>query len=173
MKCYLKPVTTKLNAGIFALWAAALLFTPAYGDDGKSYPGSMCVRWGGSNEPQLMFSAIGNPDSNSWLFVDCPAIKDDVHKDASINSGIVYVIDKHPSEDVSCNLNSFYRSRDGRWRGWWSPQVSSVTFGAERQSLWFSSLWGNGYTHYYFSCRIPPRSWNGNSYIVSYRIIEN
>jgi hypothetical protein len=156
--------------GIVALGAVSV-----YADDGKNYPGSMCVRFAGP-APVYNNSGIGNPGTTD-LLVDCPAVKDAT----SIRGGWVRVVDLNDNTDarVQCELRSLIRT-GSRWTGCgtgWQrssdiPPVRSIrnTWCSPPSSCPTSSLHLH---HYFYSCRIPPAD-NGNiSYITSYQVNEN
>jgi hypothetical protein len=160
--------------GVFILSMVVLTITMsaslALAEDGKIYPGSLCVRYAGTSTPSYNFSAIGNPSNSSWLYLDCPVIHDSIN--GSIHDGWVDTIDSHYSSDVRCSLNSFYRSGSS-WYGWWSPNRHSSGSGSHKQRLYYSGLGSNSSSHQYLSCRIPPRYSGNTSYIISYRVDEN
>ena len=144
--------------------------SPIHAADAKIYPGSMCVRYDGTNTPGYNFSAIGNPSDSTWLLLDCPIVRD--HTDRTISSGVVQVIDLHFSEQVYCSLNSFYRSGDA-FLGWWTQPKASSGTSTGQQTLSFGGVGSNSLAHYYYSCGIPPK-YNGQvSYIISYKVNEN
>ncbi len=66
--------TTKLLATTLILASLAGSFTasPALANDGKAYPGSMCVLWGNNRHPAYSVGAIGNLSTTEPLFIDCP-----------------------------------------------------------------------------------------------------
>lgn len=152
------------------LLAVIMGFSPAGAEDGKLYPGSMCVRYAGTSTPSYNFSAIGNPSTSSWLYVDCPVVHDSMNH--SIRNGYVNMIDMNYSSNVRCSLNSFYRS-GGSWYGWWSPSKSSSGSGSSPQRIYYSGLGSNSSSHYYYSCQIPPRYSGNTSYLGSYYVSEN
>src|SRR5687767_14789550 len=69
-------------------------------EDGKVYPGSMCVRFGGTN-PVLNASRLFNHGATDML-LDCPVVHDLI--DGSIQEGFVDVIDNHSSRSVCVSL---------------------------------------------------------------------
>jgi hypothetical protein len=154
---------------LFVMLIAALAIStmPAMAGDAKLYPGSMGVRYAGTATPVLNFSAIGNPGS-TWLYLDLPIINDNF---AGIKAGWVRAIDMHSTADVTCSLNSAYRSGNS-YVGWWSPQKRTSGIASWAQTLTFPAVGGNGSSHYYYSCKIPPKSTGGTSYIVSYQADE-
>lgn len=136
--------------------------------DGKIYPGSMGVRTGGTSTPCYDHSAIGNPSNDSWLLLDLPVIHDSIP--GHILRGWVRVIDQHHDSNVCCSLNSFYRNGCS-WVGWWTQRCSSG-WGCHAQHIPFGGIGANNISHYYYTCKIPPRD-NGNiSYITSYFVDE-
>ena len=151
----------------FAVLAVMGLSTAQAGD-AKVYPGSMGVRWAGTNPPSFLYSAIGNPSATSWLYVDLPIIND---SDNGISRGWVRAIDMNPSYDVTCSLNSMYRYGPD-WYGWWTPTKSTAGSASYAQILEFGSLGGSGIAHYYYTVKIPPKYGANISYITSYRAEE-
>ena len=153
---------------LVALGIVVLSALQVHAGDGKTYPGSLCVRWSGTSTPIYEFSAIGNPSATTELRLDCPVIKDG----ANIASGWVGVVDRHYSDDVGCNLNSFYRSGSGYVLNS-TPWIRSVGSSGNAQQLPFGGVVANSLTHYYYSCRIPPTYTGNISYITTYHVIEN
>ena len=143
---------------------------PALASDGKIYPGSMGVRYAGTSTPTLSCSAIGNPSTSSWLYLDLPAIHDTIG--GNINKSWVRVIDQHYSSNISCQLCSVFRSGCS-WYGWVSPTRYSSGSGCNEQVLSPGGVGANSRSHYYFSCKIPPRYNNNTSYIISYYVSED
>ena len=157
-----------------ALMSALLLFgsAAAMAGDAKTYPGSMCVRYSGST-PSYNTSAIGNPSSSQWLYVDCPVINDEMSKDLA--NSWVGVLDRHYSYDANCSINSAYWNNSASaFYGWWGENKYTAGSGNNLQKLTWGALGGAGESvHTYFSCKIPP-SYSGNvSYIVSYHANED
>lgn len=148
----------------------AMCASASIASDGKIYPGSMCVRYAGTSTPSYNNSAIGNPSSTSWLYLDCPAIHDTVS--GNVKEGWVRMIDRHYSSDVKCSLNSIYRSGNSFW-GWWTSNKNSSGSGVNPQHVSYGGIGASSQAHYYYSCQIPP-SYSGNvSYIISYYVEED
>jgi hypothetical protein len=141
----------------------------SYASDGKVYPGSMCIRWSG-DAPHINMSAIGNLSKTTWLYLDCPVIHDSIFY--GIYIGSVRAINQHPSSNVTCSLNSVYRTGSA-YAVSWSGEVSSAGNSTDTQLLSFGSVPSSTLSHYYYSCRIPPTSSSGISYIISYTVWEN
>ena len=156
--------------------AAAIAFafsaTQGFAGDAKTYPGSMGVRYAGAS-PSYNYSAIGNPSSTQWMYVDLPVINDDMGDD--ISSSYVRVLDRHYSSDVRCSINSAYwNSSAGAFYGYWGANKYSAGSGNSLQSLPTGGVGGAGTSyHHYFSCRVPPTYSGNRSYIVSYYVNEN
>ena len=151
-----------------AVFMAAIGAPPVYAGDSKIYPGTMCVRWSGTNTPTYEFGAIGNP-SSTWLYIDCPAVHDVLGK--NISSGWVGMIDQNYDADIRCRLTSVYRSGNA-YTFWETPELGSTGSSANPQNISYGGVYSNGSTHYYYSCRIPP-AFNGNvSRITSYQVNE-
>ena len=167
-----KTIKTLLVAATAAPMTAALLGGPAQAGDAKTYPGSMCVRYSGAS-PSYSSSAIGNPSSTQWLYLDCPAINDSMNED--LNNSWVGALDRHYSSDIRCSVNSAYwNSTHSTFYGWWGSNQYSSGSGNHRQLLSWGGLSGSGETvHTYFSCRIPPTYSGNRSYIISYHTNED
>jgi hypothetical protein len=157
-----------LTLSLVTIAMATLGISQVHAVDGKNYPGSMCVRWSGTSTPVYNFSAIGNPSSTTWLYLDCPAVKDA----SNIASGWVRMLDRHYSSNISCRLYSVYASTGGYY-GWVTPVVSSTGSSANPQHRPFGGIGGNSIAHYYYSCSIPPTYSGYVSYITSYQVSEN
>jgi hypothetical protein len=156
-----------LLVALFMVMTGAL---PALAADGKIYPGSMGVRYAGTSTPSYSWSAIGNPSTGSWLYLDLPAIHDTIG--GNINESWVRVIDQHYSANISCKLCSVYRCGCG-YCGWISPTKYSSGSGCNQQVLSPGGVGANNRSHYYFSCKIPPRYNNNTSCIISYYVEED
>ncbi len=170
MKTMLKNAVLSALVGLSAM---AVVPVHAWDNDAKVYPGAMCVRYSGAvgDNVNLNFSAIGNPSSTHTLRVDCPVIHDEIG-DGTLGAWF-RAIDQSYSASVNCNVNSIYRS-GSTWRGWWTPTRGTSGAGTHAQHVNFGeNLGANGVSHYYLSCRIPPR-YNGRiSYITSYQVLED
>ncbi len=138
--------------------------------DGKIYPGSMGVRYAGTSTPTYNCSAIGNPSTTNWLYLDLPAIHDVIS--GNIKRSWVRVIDQNYRDDIYCRLYSVYRSGCG-YAGWTSPARWSSGSNCIEQVLSAGGVGANTRSHYYFSCRIPPKYSNNTSYIISYYVEED
>ncbi len=132
----------------------------------------MCVRYSGAT-PIYSTSAIGNPSSTQWLYLDCPAINDSMSED--LNNSWVGVLDRHYSSNVRCSVNSAYwNNTHDKFYGWWGSNQYSDGSSNNRQALSWGSLGGSGETvHTYFSCRLPPTYSGNRSYIISYHTNED
>ena len=149
----------------------------AFDDDRKTYPGSMCVRFSGATTTNvwLNFSAIGNPSTTQTLRVDCPMINDE--DGDGTKSGWIRAVDQNfgagANNDVTCQMVSIFRS-GVNWSGWFSPTRSTPADGNQTQQVNYGEdLGANSVSHYYFSCRIPPRQGGRTSFITSYGIDED
>jgi len=162
-----RAIFITLLVALFMVMTSAL---PALAADGKIYPGSMGVRYAGTSTPTYYGSAIGNPSTNQWLYLDLPAI----HDASDINSSWVRVIDQNgnANADICCRLFSVYRCGCG-YCGWSSPKQCSSGWGCNEQLLSAGAVGANSRSHYYFSCKIPPKWNNKTSYIISYKVKEN
>ena len=161
-----RAIFITLLVALFMVMTGAL---PALAADGKIYPGSMGVRYAGTSTPTYNCSAIGNPSSSSWLYLDLPAIHDTIS--GNINKSWVRVIDQHYSSDIKCTLCSVYRHKCSYY-GWFSADNSKGS-GCHAQVLNTGGVGANKHSHYYFSCKIPPKYNNNTSYIISYKVEED
>lgn len=160
-----------LVALLAGLMAAGAAVPQAQAIDGKNYAGSECVKWTGAGVPVYSSSAIGNGSSTSTLFLDCPAVKDSINH--SVSRTWVRAKDMHPTQAVRCNFNSVFMNASGGMSGWSTPFQSTGGFGTFVQVLNSGGLPASSVGHYYFSCRIPPRSSGNASLIATYRVDEN
>ncbi|RLU00176.1 hypothetical protein [Ketobacter sp.] len=150
--------------------ACALAAASALAADAKNYPGSMGVKYSGAT-PSYSSSAIVNPSSSSWMYVDLPAINDE---DNDILISYVRVLDRHYSSDVRCSINQAYwnNSADTMY-GWWGTNVYSTGSSSNSQTLSTGPLGGTGMNvHTYFSCAVPPTYSGNQSRIISYYVYE-
>jgi hypothetical protein len=150
----------------------ALVVVQGHAGDAKTYPGSMGVRYAGAY-PSYHTSAIGNPSSSQWMYVDLPVINDDMNDD--IKSSSVRVLDRHYTSNVRCSVNSAYwNSTAGSFYGWWGANKYSAGSSNTLQTLSTGGVSGAGSVyHQYFSCAIPPTYSGNRSYIVSYYVNED
>ncbi|MBR9909668.1 MAG: hypothetical protein GYB33_04850 [Gammaproteobacteria bacterium] len=166
-------ITTMQKVGAGLVLIPSLLIaglTPAEAGDRKVYPGSMGVKYSGPN-PVYAWSAIGNPSSSSWMYVDLPVINDDT------TSGIDYtrvdVLDRHYSSNVRCSINTAYWNNTyDTMYGYWGPNKYSTGSSNNAQYLYTGSASHGSTRHEYFSCAIPPTYSGNRSYIVSYTVSE-
>ncbi len=82
---------------IAAVFMMVISSLSAFAGDGKIYPGSMGFRYAGTAVPALNVSAIGNPSSTTWLYLDLPVI----HDCGRIKSGWVKAIDMSYTQNIS------------------------------------------------------------------------
>lgn len=161
-----------VGAVILLLMAGALVFgaDAAHAGDGKLYPGSLCVRWSGGTVV-YNWSMIGNAHATSALKIDCPVVRDIMGGD--IDDGVVRAIDRHFSEDVRCNLVSVYVNSNGGFSFWSSGNKETEGTSVAPKEIPFGSVGAGSKSHYYYSCRIPPRYSGHTSYLISYRVDED
>lgn len=159
-------------ASLLALFMVIAGALPALAaSDGKIYPGSMGVRYAGTSTPCLSHSAIGNPSATKWLYLDLPAIHDKIA--GKIKKSWVRVSDRNCKANIRCRLVTRYRCGCG-WCGWVGPGPKySKGCKCYEQVLNTGGANANKRSHYYFSCRIPPKYNNKISYINSYYVEEN
>lgn len=135
----------------------------------ENHPGSMCVKWTPSDpEPYLNASRIYNASSTTWLRLDCPVVHSDfdgfLHNGA-IDSSWVTMIDQNYSLNGSCSLVSFTQHpMPSSYSAIWAAPAA-FTSGSDARPQYLGTGSQNGedyYSHYYFSCHVPP-SYSGNS----------
>ncbi len=162
-----RAIFITLLVSLFMVITGAL---PALAADMKIYPGSMGVRYAGTSTPTYYYSAIGNPSATQWLYLDLPVIRD---LNRGISSSKVRVIDQNCKYkfDIRCQLCSVYRS-GCKFNGWFKPTKFSKGCKCTEQVLYTGAAKANFKSHYYFSCRIPPKYKNKISYINSYYVKE-
>jgi hypothetical protein len=173
MKTRLHPSTVTM----FCLLVVSVTMgvPPAYAGT-EVYPAAMCVKWSSGGTPNYSFGSIRNTSSTSTLSLDCPAVHDPGPNDvATIQSGWVRVTDQHFSQDICCTLTVVDHSGSG-FDSWWGGPKCSVGSSPNVQHLDFGAVWFNPsdslFSHYYYSCHIPP-TYNGQlSYIHTYSIDE-
>ncbi len=171
--------TVKLLAATLLLGSLAGPFSasPALANDGKAYPGSLCVPWGDNRHPTYSAGAIGNPSTTEPLFIDCPVVKDNIASwgkpyFSRIEDGWVRMIDEHYTDDIACEFQfGVYLSE---WYMQGSGRKGSTGSGASIQHVYFPiGKIAQKRNHAYLSCVIPP-AYEGNvSYITSYYLEED
>jgi hypothetical protein len=158
-----------MTGTLAAVAMVALGVSQAQAVDGKLYPASMCVRWGGS-PPLLKSSKVINIGTTD-LALDCPAVHDFI--DESIQDGYVDVIDNHRTRPVCANLVSVSQfsssSVTERSTGW----KCTTGFGFQSKRLSFGGLAADPNAHYFYSVQIPPPDNGLTSAIISYEVDEN
>lgn len=149
----------------------------AYADDGKVYPGAMCVRYSGPAASYSTFGHVANgasAESNQRLSVVCPVIHDSIN--SNVNSGSLRVSDRNDDsndDSIRCRLYSYIRS-NAQYFFERSSFMTSV--GGDPEILSFNGDLDTGPSdHYFYRCGIPPRDNNTNltSFISSYRVDEH
>ncbi|MFZ1414326.1 MAG: hypothetical protein WAS73_07075 [Defluviicoccus sp.] len=163
-----------LLAGIITAFASGEAFA-----DGKRYPASMCVPWGGPR-PILIFSSLmavkppcthpsGCPDADQQNinFVDCPIVKDNPL--TGTNRVQVIVVDNHRALDIKCwvtsvvwNGSTFLDASDQRSSSGATGQPQTLAFGPQLPAVSSGTE-----SHWYISCGIPP-----GSSLISYFVDE-
>ncbi len=171
--------------------ASSFAVTPTLAGDGKAYPGSLCVPWGDNRDPEYFASAIGNRSTTDWLYLDCPAVKDQIGE--VVVDGWVRMIDHNYDDDIYCTLvhavydvNKWLEKRYGD-KTEHGRRTSSSGSSTSIQHKYFPAeplpSFGVGVIHYgvslsdeshvYFSCAIPPTYQGKVSYITSYYVEED
>lgn len=151
--------------------ASALMPTFANAIDTKIYPGFMGVRDNDCDPmPTLSWTDIRNPSTSKWLRLNLPIVHDTFAED-NVQGGWVKVRDRHPSENISCELNCLYATCSG-FSGWWSSDKYSSGSSNCPKTISFGRLGTNSSAHYFFYCRIPPKYNDNMSGIISYALSE-
>lgn len=154
----LVPALTLLAVGI------------AEAGDRKVYPASFGAKYSGP-EPSYNASAIANPSSTLWMYVDLPVINDDVG--SGIDTSYVRVLDRHYSSNVRCSINTVYWNNSaGSFYGYWGPNRYSAGSGNTEQILNTGAATHGSTRHEYFSCAVPPTYLGNRSYLISYTVEE-
>lgn len=139
--------------------------------DAKVYPGSMAVKYSSGGTLVYSASAVGNSDPVNYAYVDLPIINDTMA--ASISDSFVKVLDRSPTYNHRCSVNSVYwNTTFDTWFGSWGANKYSTGYGDQLQQLNTNGIGGSSSRHEYFSCRIPPKHAQGTSYIVQYWVNE-
>ncbi len=147
-----------------------LAVASAQAGDRKVYPGSMGAKYSGP-EPSYNASAIANPSSVQWMYVDLPVINDD--KNSGIDYSYVRVLDRHYSSNVRCSINTVYWNNSAdAFYGYWGPRIYSNGSSDNEQVLHTGSATHGSNRHEYFSCAVPPTYLGNRSYIISYTVEE-
>lgn len=153
--------------GTLVSTAMVMLGADAALADGKNWPGANCVQISGGS-PTYTNGAIGNASTTSTLRLECPATKDA----GKVDAGWVRMKDGHTSQDVTCRLNVAYTNGSGFSR-WFSPMLDANGYSSNYVQKGFSSdVSANAYSHYSYSCSLPPRQSGRTSYIATYHVKE-
>lgn len=148
---------------ILALTAASVLASTAAFADTKSYPGHACLTH--NENVTRVGSKFQNTDTVS-ANVACPLVGDNTA--VGINSGTVWVVDQHFTDNVSCTLS--VKNSDGSSVAFSSDSTSGTNPAA--QALTFGSLVGVATGHYTLYCTLPAVYSGQSSAIVSYSFTE-
>jgi hypothetical protein len=154
-----------------ALISAPLLFgtKTVLAGDAKTYPGSMCTRYAGS-QPSYHYSFIGNPSDSQWLYLDCPVINDSMVHDLA-RSWVATIDRNHRrGHDITCTVvTAYWRDDAPHLVVWLGETKNSDTQGDGLSRLDTGRVGGAGEdVHTYFSCKIPPTYYGHLSHIVNY-----
>jgi hypothetical protein len=169
-----------MTGALAAVAMVTLDASQAQAVDGKLYPASMCVRFGGS-APRLDSSRLFNPGT-TVMRLDCPVVHDFIEE--SIQDGYVDVIDQNngfidqnhgPTDIQVCAfLFSVSQAFSSAPTIRFSERKCSTSASSVSQRLSFGGLAADPNAHYFYSVSIPPTSFNGaQSAIISYKVDEN
>ena len=151
----------------------ATLGTSQVHADEKVYPGSLCVRYAGSQAVNYYWSAIGNRSSDTWLYLDCPVVRDTIGigVGGSIYRGKVRVNDRNLDYGIECTLVAAWRHVSGL--NWWTWTNGTGAAEAGVRVIPYGTInTSSSDVYYYYSCRIPPTYNGAISEIVSYSVEE-
>jgi hypothetical protein len=157
------------GALLAAVTMAAIGTPPAQAEDGKLYPGSMCIRFGGS-APVLNASRLFNHGTTD-LLLDCPVVHDFINE--SIQDGYVDVIDNHATRAVCATLVRVSQFESSTITQQTTVRKCSEGKSFQSQRLSFGGLTADRNAHYFYNVRIPPPDNGLTSAIISYRVDEN
>jgi hypothetical protein len=171
-----KIITGVLAAAVMA----TIVASPAQAEDGKLYPGSMCVRFAGSTAvlPTLDSSRLFNP-ATTVLSLDCPVVHDSINE--SIQDGYVDVIDQNFAGNASgdgnvqvcANLVSVSQAFSSTLTVRSAGRKCTIGANSVSQRLTFGGISANSNAHYFYSVTIPPTFNGARSSIISYKVDEN
>lgn len=140
-------------------------------DDGKNYPGSVCVKLNGSGGNAIYnWSGIGNDAVGSALSVDCPAMKDG----GGTVSAFARVLDKS-SGNISCTLVDVYVVAGESGATFHADTDTDSTSGTSNnwQDLTFPAQTTGSASYKFMACSIPANNLTGPSYVQSFNIVES
>jgi hypothetical protein len=158
-----------MTGALAAVILATLGASQAQAVDGKIYPGSMCVRFGGTN-PVLNASRLFNHGTTDML-LDCPVVHDFFEE--SVQDGYVDVIDNHSTQGICVTLRSISQFQSSTITARSQGPVCSAGAKFQSQRLFFGGISANSNAHYFYAVRIPPPDNGLTSGIISYSIDEN
>jgi hypothetical protein len=139
---------------------------PAFAQDVKQYSGSSCEVINGGTE-FIVDGMIKNTTAAAQT-LNCPIVRDGA-------AGVIvraYVIDTHPTQNVSCYTSVIH---DLTYTGLWSPvfTTSGVTPAAAPSFIDLPTVNGGSEGHFsYLTCTLPPRQGNQYSTLRSYFVRE-
>jgi hypothetical protein len=142
---------------------------PVLADDRKSYPASLCSS-ASNNLAYQQEGHIENTHASSAITVVCPLLRDTVADDLSIVAFRVWMLDRHPSQNVSCTIQS--RQEDGDFVDS-ETKNSSGSSGNIQQHNFAVPIDSEVSGVYLMSCSIPPVSSGNRSGVISYVIDED
>ncbi|HHJ39470.1 MAG TPA: hypothetical protein ENJ86_08440 [Methylothermaceae bacterium] len=131
--------------------------------DGKTYPGTMCLPAQGAKVVNNTTGVLYN-NSNSPQIWTCPIVRDVMKGQRNgITTAVVKGIDRHPFQNITCTLKSM-KFHGGR--------VIQKTDNSADGNIAFQGLksFPNGY--YVLRCKVPGKFRNRRSGIRVYRINE-
>ena len=168
--------TKKGNKSLLFLFVATIyLFVfavPAFAVDPFVYPGSNCVRYGGSSSTLYSFSAIGNASGTLAMYLDCPAVYDHT---GNLDGAWFRVNDRIAGSDsvtnnrIQCSVVNAYINSVGNWV---ARSRFNYSRGSGTQTVPLSGFptVHSVESHVYLSCRIPPRQFNQTNWIATYSV---
>lgn len=137
-----------------------------------NYPGAACSGVGGA-KPLYTSRAIAQNNTAAGISLLCPARR---HRNeagawSSYVFGVAWVVDRHPTENVCCQI----RTKNPAGAGVAGVEVCTAGSSSSYQTLTVSYPKVNDpytFSHYYMSCSVPPVNGSAASSVHTYRIYE-
>jgi hypothetical protein len=171
----MKPSVSVLCAVMVSVvgLAATLRAPHAFAIDFKVYPGTTCVKLAGGANITRDMGSIENRSPTAFLFIDCNVVND-VY--LHITQGWIQTTDRHPSEDIGCNLVQVMRRYQDSAVVFWINGQHTAGAANNVQILHYGRADPNFTTgaasHNFYTCQIPPTYDGAVSQIHSYSVIE-
>lgn len=161
---------SKMVAGFFLITAG---FTSQAFAGPENYPGSECVHRAGGAVHYDFDGAVSNTSSTqpSWVLCHVPHTDfDGFLNPGEVDSGFVDTVDLNPSADVRCRFRSRSISNNGNMVRYYGAMGNTSGYGTQRRTINLNGVGENSRSAYVLACEIPPRTSNGMSRVVTYRV---